>query len=41
MDGGEHARKIIMRRREFFETLWSAAREPTPASRLSLQPDAS
>lgn len=23
---GEHARRIIMRRREFFETLWSAAR---------------
>ncbi|MGW1614517.1 ATP/GTP-binding protein [Streptomyces sp. NPDC002285] len=41
MDGGEHARKIIIRRRELFETLWNAAREPAPATRLPARPDVS
>ncbi|MGW2722146.1 ATP/GTP-binding protein [Streptomyces sp. NPDC001492] len=29
LDGGDHAREIIRRRREFFETLWNVAHELT------------
>ncbi|WP_406444143.1 ATP/GTP-binding protein [Streptomyces sp. NBC_01613] len=41
LDGGDHARAIIMRRRELFETFWKAAHELTPATRLPAQPGAS
>jgi hypothetical protein len=41
LDGGDQARKIIVGRREFFETLWRAARELTPATRLPGRPDVS
>ncbi|MFF0735409.1 ATP/GTP-binding protein [Streptomyces chartreusis] len=39
MDGGESARKVIARRRELFETLWNAARDPARAPLLPARPD--
>ncbi|MDF2271209.1 ATP/GTP-binding protein [Streptomyces coacervatus] len=41
VNGGSHARTIIERRRELFETLWNAAHELTPVTRLPAQPSTS
>lgn len=37
-DGGEQAQKVIMRRRELFETFWNAAHELSPVPRTPAQP---
>ncbi|RPF34522.1 ATP/GTP-binding protein [Streptomyces sp. TLI_185] len=41
LDSGDHAREIIRRRRELFETLWNVAHELTPTPSLPGRPDAS